>query len=40
MGSLFYQFTKAATKLKIQNLVDALSTRAFIMHQRVELASQ
>ena len=38
LGSLSYQFGEAATKLLIKNLLDALSARAFIMHQRIKLA--
>jgi hypothetical protein len=41
LGSPIYQFSEAATKLNIKNLVDALSPRAFMMyhmHQRIKLA--
>jgi hypothetical protein len=38
LGSLIYQFGKAATKLNIENLIDALSTaHAVIMRQRIKL---
>jgi cysteine sulfinate desulfinase/cysteine desulfurase-like protein len=36
-SSLTYQFGEAAAKLNIQNFVDALSARTFILHQRVKL---
>ena len=41
LGSLIYQFGEAATKFNIKNFVDALSARAFTMHQmhqRMKLA--
>ena len=38
LGNLIYQFSEAATKLNIENLVDTLSAYAFIMHQRIKLA--
>src|SRR5262245_47626785 len=38
LSSLIYQFGEAATKLNIENLLDALRVHAFIMHQRIKLA--
>jgi hypothetical protein len=39
-GSLSYQFGKAATKLDIKNLFDAIGGHAFIMHQFIKLLFQ
>jgi hypothetical protein len=40
LGNLIYQFGETATKLNIENLVDALSAHAFVMHQYIKLALQ
>jgi hypothetical protein len=38
-GSLSYQFSKTVTKRIIEDLIHAVRVHAFIMHQRIKLAS-